>query len=86
MAITFSSIWDLEIFSSPKIDRIAGPPSLKQNFYLALNQGTITGIKRGICDKDVQIVQPSWQKSFRHKNILPSLLRNWTKIFFSIQV
>ena len=47
MATTFSSIRDLETFSSPKIDRLAGPPSLKQNFQLAMNQGTITGIKKG---------------------------------------
>ena len=31
MAITFSSNWDLETFSTPKIDRLTGPPSLKQN-------------------------------------------------------
>ena len=48
MAITFSSFWDLETFSSPNIDRLAGPLSLKQNFQLALNQGIITGRKWGI--------------------------------------
>ena len=31
MAITFSSNWDLKTFSSPKIDGLAGSPSLKQN-------------------------------------------------------
>ena len=47
MAITFSSFWDLENFSSPKIDLLTGPLNLKQNSQLALNQGTITGIKKG---------------------------------------
>ena len=46
MAITFSSFWDLETFSSSKIDRLEGPLDLKQNLKLALNQGIITGIKK----------------------------------------
>ena len=31
MVVTFSSFWDLETFSSPKIDQLGGPLNLKQN-------------------------------------------------------
>ena len=36
MAITFSSFWDLETFSSSKIDRVAGP--LFETKFLACSE------------------------------------------------